>query len=105
MLRNFFQIDQVAGVGKAIQVDQAVDLGPINNMMDHIRSDKSRAAGDQKIHVTLLLCCWSGISSHAASLRRLPAPDGFLSRPPATWRHRGRNWIAAFWLPGDRIPR
>jgi hypothetical protein len=51
MARNFFQIFQMAGISKAIQIDQPRDFRPVNDVMDQVRADEARAAGDKQIHI------------------------------------------------------
>ena len=46
MLGNFFQIRQMARVSQAIQIDQLADARIVNDVMDEIRADEARAAGD-----------------------------------------------------------
>ena len=41
------------GVCQAIQVDQPSDLGPVNDVMDEIRADKTGSASDKQIHVSV----------------------------------------------------
>src|SRR5262245_54006637 len=44
------QIDEVAGIRQAVQVDQDFDFGPVDEVMDHIRSDKAGAACEEQSH-------------------------------------------------------
>ena len=50
MACEFFQVNEMAGVGKAIEIDEPFDFGPVDYMMDNIRADKTGAAGDEQIH-------------------------------------------------------
>ena len=45
-----FQIDQVAGIGQAIEVDEPVDFRPVDDLMNDIGADEPRAAGDEEVH-------------------------------------------------------
>ena len=47
MVRDARDVFQMTGVGQAIEVDEAFDLRAINDVMDQVRSDKARAAGDE----------------------------------------------------------
>src|SRR5213075_3155816 len=50
VLRCAFEAGEVSRVGQAIEVDQAFDLGPIEQMANEIRSDEPGAAGDEQMH-------------------------------------------------------
>ena len=56
------QIDEVAGIRQAVQVDQDFDFGPVDEVMDHIRSDKAGAACEEQSHGFTLggFRVWSG---------------------------------------------
>ena len=43
---NFFEVRQMSGVSEAVEIDQLRDVRLINNVMDKIRADEARAAGD-----------------------------------------------------------
>ena len=47
---NFFQIREMPGVGEAIQIDELRNFRPVNDVVNQIRADKTRAAGDQQVH-------------------------------------------------------
>ena len=47
MLRHRLEVLQVSGVGQAIEVDQPVDLGPVDDVMNEVGADEAGAAGDQ----------------------------------------------------------
>jgi hypothetical protein len=72
------QIDEMAGICQVIQVDQDFDFGPVDEMMDHIRSDKAGATCEEQSHGFTLggFRAWSG--EQASYLRRVasgpPAP-------------------------------
>jgi hypothetical protein len=44
------QILEVAGISQTIEVDQAMHLWAIDDVMDRIRTDKSRAASNEQVH-------------------------------------------------------
>src|ERR1035437_9636555 len=46
MAGNFFEVRQMSGVSEAIEIDQLRDVRLINDVMDKIRADEARAAGD-----------------------------------------------------------
>jgi hypothetical protein len=46
MLGNLLQIFQPPGVSQAVEVDELRDLAVVNDVMDEIRADEARAAGD-----------------------------------------------------------
>ena len=46
VLGNLFQIFQVPGISKAIQIDEFGDLRTVNDVMDEIGADEAGAAGD-----------------------------------------------------------
>jgi hypothetical protein len=50
MAGNLFEIGEMTGVSEAIQIDEPRDFGPLDDVMNQIRSDEARAAGDEKIH-------------------------------------------------------
>jgi hypothetical protein len=50
VLGNLFQIFQVPGISEAIEIDEFGDLRAVNDVVNQIRSDKARAAGDQQVH-------------------------------------------------------
>ncbi len=50
---NLLQIFQMPGVGQAIQIDQLRDFRPVNDVVDQVRADKARAAGDEQIHILI----------------------------------------------------
>src|ERR1017187_983058 len=41
----------MAGVSEAIQIDQPLDLGPPDDVVNQIRANETRAACDEKIHI------------------------------------------------------
>ena len=47
MLRDQFQVRQMPGVSEAIQIDELRDGRLVNDVMDQVRPDESRAAGDE----------------------------------------------------------
>ena len=47
MLGNFFQIFQMPGVSQAVQIDELGDARIVNDVMNEIRADEARAAGDE----------------------------------------------------------
>jgi len=46
MLARLLQIRQVPRVREAIQIDQLLDLLPSDDVLDDVRADEARAAGD-----------------------------------------------------------
>src|ERR1035437_8681938 len=46
MAGNFFEVRQMSGVSEAVEIDQLRDVRLINDVMDKIRADEARAAGD-----------------------------------------------------------
>ena len=46
MFGNVFQIRQMPGISQAIEIDELCDARLVNDVMDQIRADKARAAGD-----------------------------------------------------------
>ena len=68
------QVLQVAGVGQAIQVDELLDLGPVDDVVDQVGADEAGAAGDEQIHEFR----WSEVQSRTC--RRLASQSG--SRSP-----------------------
>ena len=44
------QVAEVTGVGEAIEVDQPLDLRPVDDVMDEIGADEAGAAGDEEVH-------------------------------------------------------
>jgi hypothetical protein len=46
MVGNTFQVFQPTGVGQAIQIHQARNAIVIDDLVDQIRTDESRAAGN-----------------------------------------------------------
>ena len=47
MLGNGLKVRQMPGVSQAIQIDELGDARIVNDVMDQIRADETRAAGDQ----------------------------------------------------------
>ena len=45
-----FDVGEVAGVGEAVQIDQARDLRALDDLMDDVRADETGAAGEQEVH-------------------------------------------------------
>src|ERR1700722_8166284 len=45
MLGDFFQIGEMPGIGEAIEIDEALDFGAVNNVVNEIGADEARAAG------------------------------------------------------------
>src|SRR5690349_14774663 len=50
MLRDFLQVDQMPGVGQAIQIHQSGNLMSVNDVVDEVGADEACAAGDKKVH-------------------------------------------------------
>jgi hypothetical protein len=50
MAFDTLQIDELAGVRQTVQVDQDFDFGPVDEVMDHVRSDKAGAACEEQSH-------------------------------------------------------
>ena len=48
VLRDRFEVNEVAGVGQAIEVDQGLDLWAVDEVLDDVRADESRPAGHQQ---------------------------------------------------------
>jgi hypothetical protein len=52
MLFDGLKVRKMAGVGQAIQIDQSLNFGPVNNVMNEIRADEARAAGDEEVQTS-----------------------------------------------------
>src|ERR1035437_2505069 len=46
MAGNFFEVRQMSGISEAVEIDQLRNARLVNDVMDQIRADKTRAAGD-----------------------------------------------------------
>ncbi len=47
MMGDGFEVFQMAGVGQAVEVGQEADFGLVDDMVDEIRADEARPAGDE----------------------------------------------------------
>jgi hypothetical protein len=59
------EIRLMPGVGQTVQINQALNLRPLDDVMDEVRTDESGAPGDQEIQtsppavvVAMFLLCW-----------------------------------------------
>ena len=50
MMRYFFQIQQMASIGKTIEINELFDFGLVNYAMNHVGADKASPASDKKFH-------------------------------------------------------
>jgi len=50
MAGDSFQVFLMAGIGEAIEVDELLNFGSVDDVLNQIRPDKSCAAGDEQIH-------------------------------------------------------
>jgi hypothetical protein len=48
----------MAGVSQAVQIDQSLDLRPVNDVVNEIGTDKPGAASNQKFHGASLSAEW-----------------------------------------------
>ena len=55
MTSEGFEVRLVPRVGEAVEIHQPRDLREIDDVLDQVRSDETRAAGDEKIHVRVAL--------------------------------------------------
>ncbi len=46
MFGNGFKVRQMPGVSEAVEIDQLGDARIVNDMVNEIRADETRAAGD-----------------------------------------------------------
>ena len=53
MAADLFKVDQMSGIGEAIQIDQPLDFRPVDDVMDDIGADEARTAGDEKVHICI----------------------------------------------------
>jgi hypothetical protein len=40
----------MSGVSQAIKVDEALDFGPVDNLLDHIGANKAGSSGNKEFH-------------------------------------------------------
>ena len=87
MAADLLEVGQMPGVGEAVQVDQPLDLGPVDDVLDQVGADEAGAAGNQSSFIVSdsvhSNTCFR-LSSQSGSLR----PKGALQACRSTARSR-----------------
>ena len=50
MAVDLFQVRQVAGIGKEVEVDKPLHFRPVNDVVDEVGADKPGSASDEQFH-------------------------------------------------------